>query len=154
MSLPYSLAPADPAPLGLIVLQSDETIEMELRRILPPGQPLFVSRIASDVEVTSATLAAMKSRITDVARLFPEGRRLAAVGYGCTSATAEIGADAVAALVQAGCECDAVTEPVSALMMGMGLVALFANSVCLVLISKHREGEVHMRSVLTTRRAS
>ncbi len=38
------------------------------------------------------------------------------------------------------------SEPVSALMMGMGLVALFANSVCLVLISKHREGEVHMRA--------
>ena len=38
------------------------------------------------------------------------------------------------------------SEPVSALMMGMGLVALVANVICLVLISKHRDGEVHMRA--------
>ena len=29
-------------------------------------------------------------------------------------------------------------------MMAMGLVALVANTVCLVLISKHCDGEVHM----------
>ena len=116
MTLPYSLAPPDPAPLGLIVLQSDETIEMEFRQLLGPDQPLFVSRIPSDTEVTSQTLAAMRGRITDVARLFPEGRRLAAVGYGCTSASAEIGPGPVARLIKAGCDCGATTEPLSALI--------------------------------------
>jgi Co/Zn/Cd efflux system component len=38
------------------------------------------------------------------------------------------------------------SEPISTLMMLMGLVALMANTVCLVLISKHRDGEVHMRA--------
>ena len=38
------------------------------------------------------------------------------------------------------------SEPVSILMMGMGLIALVANITCLVLISKHREAEVHMRA--------
>jgi cation diffusion facilitator family transporter len=38
------------------------------------------------------------------------------------------------------------SEPVSALMMGMGLVALAANVTCLILIAKHREGGVHMRA--------
>lgn len=38
------------------------------------------------------------------------------------------------------------SEPVSTLMMGMGLIALIANITCLTLISKHREGEVHMRA--------
>jgi cation diffusion facilitator family transporter len=38
------------------------------------------------------------------------------------------------------------SEPVSMLMIGMGLVALIANVICLILISKHREGEVHMRA--------
>ena len=28
----------------------------------------------------------------------------------------------------------------------MGLLALIANTVCLILISKHRDGEVHMRA--------
>ena len=38
------------------------------------------------------------------------------------------------------------SEPVSLLMISIGLVALIANSICLALISKHREGEVHMRA--------
>lgn len=38
------------------------------------------------------------------------------------------------------------SEPVSTLMMGMGTLALAANVWCLVLISRHREGEVHMRA--------
>ncbi len=38
------------------------------------------------------------------------------------------------------------SEPVSALMMGMGVVALAANVWCLLLIQKHRDGEVHMRA--------
>ena len=38
------------------------------------------------------------------------------------------------------------SDPVSSLMIGMGVVALIANVICLILISKHREGEVHMRA--------
>ena len=38
------------------------------------------------------------------------------------------------------------SEPVSTLMMGMGVIALIANVTCLVLIARHREGEVHMRA--------
>jgi len=38
------------------------------------------------------------------------------------------------------------SEPVSALMIGIGLVALAANIACLALIARHREGGVHMRA--------
>lgn len=38
------------------------------------------------------------------------------------------------------------SEPVSVLMMGVGAIALVANSICLSLISKHRDGGVHMRA--------
>jgi len=38
------------------------------------------------------------------------------------------------------------SEPVSELMIIMGFIALIANVICLRLISKHREGEVHMRA--------
>ena len=38
------------------------------------------------------------------------------------------------------------SEPESLFMVGVGLVALVANVVCLVLISRHRDGEVHMRA--------
>jgi hypothetical protein len=38
------------------------------------------------------------------------------------------------------------SEPDSNLMMSFGLVALAANVLCLVLITKHREGGVHMKA--------
>lgn len=38
------------------------------------------------------------------------------------------------------------SEPISTPMMVMGLVALMANITCLILIGKHRDGEVHMRA--------
>ncbi|VAX03020.1 Cobalt-zinc-cadmium resistance protein CzcD [hydrothermal vent metagenome] len=38
------------------------------------------------------------------------------------------------------------SEPESVMMIAVGIVALIANTVCLVLIYKHRQGEVHMRA--------
>jgi len=38
------------------------------------------------------------------------------------------------------------SEPQSLLIMSVGAIALFANVICLVLISKHKEGGVHMRA--------
>lgn len=38
------------------------------------------------------------------------------------------------------------SEPVSALMIGISVLALCANTACLALLQKHREGEIHMRA--------
>jgi len=38
------------------------------------------------------------------------------------------------------------SEPESMWMMGFGLLALLANVWCLLLIAKHRHGEIHMRA--------
>lgn len=38
------------------------------------------------------------------------------------------------------------SEPQSTLMLSVGAVALLANIICLVLISRHKEGGVHMRA--------
>ena len=38
------------------------------------------------------------------------------------------------------------SDPESLLMMSVGVLALIANVICLKLIFKHREGEVHMRA--------
>ena len=38
------------------------------------------------------------------------------------------------------------SEPESVYMIGVGLVALVANVVCLTLIARHRDGEIHMRA--------
>lgn len=37
-------------------------------------------------------------------------------------------------------------EPMSLVMFGVALLALFANTACLALIARHRYGEVHMRA--------
>jgi Co/Zn/Cd efflux system component len=38
------------------------------------------------------------------------------------------------------------SDPVSALMMAVGAIALIANLLCLALIAKHRDGGIHMRA--------
>ena len=38
------------------------------------------------------------------------------------------------------------SEPESLFMIAVGIAALVANVICLLLIAKHREGEVHMRA--------
>jgi len=113
---PYTLTETRPPQLGLIALQSDETIEADFRRMLPEGLELMVSRVASDLEVSAASLQKMEAHLTGAAALFPTGARMSAVAYGCTSGTAQIGQARIAELVRAGVATPEVTEPVSALI--------------------------------------
>ncbi|MEM7068085.1 MAG: Asp/Glu racemase [Pseudomonadota bacterium] len=103
--------------LGLVVLQSDETIENEIRHWLPPTEySIFVSRVQNAETVTTETLAAMADHMTASAGLFPRPAKFDAVAYCCTSASSVIGTDKVAELVKAGCTTNAVTNPVTALI--------------------------------------
>lgn len=115
-AFPYRLDPPPAATLGLIVLKEDETLEQDMRRLLPASAQLHVSRVPSGKEVTRETLAAMEAELPAAAGLFPSAVRFDAVGYGCTSGTAVIGAPRVAELIRSGTETTAVTEPVSALL--------------------------------------
>lgn len=103
--------------LGLIVLQSDETVEPEVHQWLPPTQySVFVSRVPSGEEVTQETLAAMADHITASAQLLPTKTGFSAVAYCCTSGTSVIGPHRITELVRNGCETKAVTDPLSALL--------------------------------------
>ena len=105
------------AQLGLIVLQSDETLEYELRKILPEdGVALYTARIPSAQQVSSDSLATMAASLKNTAALLPPELQYKVVGYGCTSGTAVIGAEAVADQVKAGCHTADVTEPLTALI--------------------------------------
>jgi Co/Zn/Cd efflux system component len=55
---------------------------------------------------------------------------------------------AILVLVDVLRRCFLGSEPISALMLGVGVLALAANTVCLALITKHRDGGVHMRASL------
>jgi len=119
MQFSYDLAPqlGTRATIGLISLQSDETIEHDMRRLLPlEGVANYVTRVPSGTEVTNDTLAEMEGNLTGAARLFPLPARFDVVGYGCTSGTSVIGAEVVAGMVKKGCETSAVTDPLTALI--------------------------------------
>jgi len=115
MRFGYALRPAR-RQVGLIVLKTDETIEREFRLWMPETVDLLVSRVESGASVTPESLRAMEARLTGAAALFPDGADLAAAGYGCTSASAEIGAARVAELVRAGVKARKVTDPATALI--------------------------------------
>lgn len=115
-ALPYQMDPPQRPTLGLIVLQADETIEHDFRRLLDPATQLLVSRVPSGQEVTTETLQKMEGDLAAAARLFPGSVRFDVVGYGCTSGTAQIGAPSVARQVRQGTDALEVTQPLSALI--------------------------------------
>lgn len=115
----YQLGPilGQRAVLGLVVLQVDETIEHDLRRILPQKEvALYVSRVPSSQTVNPDSLAEMAGHLCHSASLMPPNLDFDVLGYGCTSATSVIGATRVAELLREGCPAAHVTEPVSALV--------------------------------------
>ncbi|MFY9239014.1 MAG: Asp/Glu racemase [Roseovarius sp.] len=115
--------------LGLIVLQTDETLEFEARQVLAGRDAaLFHTRIPNAQDVTPETLAAMADEMPKVAALLPEG--LDAVGYGCTSGATVIGSDAVAGLVTRAHPKAAVTDPIRAVVAA--LHALNASKIAMV----------------------
>lgn len=123
--------------VGLIVLQVDETIEDDMRRLLPHHASCLVSRVPSAPTVTRDTLRRMEAHLTAAAALLPGSAAFRGVAYGCTSGTAEIGAARIAKLVQEGVKTPNVTEPVSALIAAcrhlgierLGLVSPYVASV-------------------------
>ncbi|SOE12525.1 maleate isomerase [Hoeflea halophila] len=113
------------ATLGLVVLQADETLEQDFRRLFPDREvAIYVSRIPSGEALSAASIAAMEAELARAAMLLPRAARFDAVGYGCTSGTTLIGAAAVAEMLRKGVTTPMVTDPLTA-----SLAALKALSV-------------------------
>lgn len=137
---PYDLAEAEgrAATLGLIVLQVDETIEQDFRRLLP-GQEvaLYVTRIPSGADLTPDTIARMARDLPGAASLLPPAARFGAVGYACTSGTTLIGVERVEELVRQGCRTEQVCNPLTATQAALrhvgarriGLVSPYSASI-------------------------
>ncbi|WP_170336084.1 maleate cis-trans isomerase family protein [Ruegeria arenilitoris] len=115
--IPYTLDTDDPnaSPLGLIVLQTDETLEPEFSAYFSDRKyPIHVTRIPSGIEVTTDSLAEMETALPAAASLLPNARPYRVVGYGCTSASSVIGSECVAELVKQTCNTAEVTNPLRA----------------------------------------
>ena len=89
------------ARIGLLVLESDQTMEWEMRHMADlPGVALYHARLANDAEVTPDTLVQMELELPKAAALLPGYLGLKAIGYGCTSGSTIIGELRVSELIQ------------------------------------------------------
>lgn len=107
------------ANLGVIVLENDETLEQEFRRIMDiPGVALYHTRIPMGPEIRPDTLPQMLADLPAAARLLPPALSFDAIGYACTSASSVIGPEKVAKAIQTVCPGAAVTDPLTAIIAG------------------------------------
>ncbi|MBF9033123.1 Asp/Glu racemase [Rhodobacterales bacterium HKCCE2091] len=122
---PYDLS-EDPLPrIGLIALQVDETVEDDLRRVIPPDHArVNVTRVPSGAELTPDTIRAMETALPAAAALLPPAVTFDAVAYACTSGTTLIGAGRVAELVRQGAKARAVTDPLTAALAAIAALGL------------------------------
>lgn len=103
------------ANLGVIVLETDETLEHEFARIMAlAGVALYHSRISMVPEIRPDTLARMEQDLPASARLLPPALTFDAIGFGCTSAATVIGSESVAQAVRSVCSGAEVTDPLAA----------------------------------------
>lgn len=133
MAMPYRLTDriGSRATLGLIVLQTDETLEQDFRRLFTGTDvAMYVSRVPSGADVTPATLAAMEDELPRAASLLPPSLAYDAIGYGCTSGATIIGAERVAELLRGAARVAAVSNPLSAVVAGLS--ALGARRIGMV----------------------
>lgn len=80
---------------GLIVLQTDEVVEAEVRAWLPQNINLYHTRIPNQDTVSKDTLAEMGAQIPAVCRLFPKHAPIDVIAYCCTSGATVIGESVV-----------------------------------------------------------
>lgn len=130
MALSYELGPPRAASLGLIVLETDETLENEARQAVPLEASLHHTRIYSAPTVTPATLADMAEKLPAAARTFPGHVTYDAIAYCCTSGATVIGQDRVAAAIRTAHPQAKTTDPITAVMAA--LAALGARRIGLL----------------------
>lgn len=99
---------------GLIVLQTDEVVESEVRSWLPDNIKLYHTRIPNQDSVTKETLMEMGNQIPAVCALFPKHAPIKVVAYCCTSGATVIGESAVQKGVQQIFPNARVTNPITA----------------------------------------
>ena len=105
------------ATLGVIVLETDETLEPEFARMMDvDGVALYHSRIPMVSDINTETLAQMESDLPASARLFPPSLDFDVIGYGCTSASTVIGSQNVARAVQSVFPNTRATDPFTAIV--------------------------------------
>jgi len=139
------------ADCGCEVELKDQEQRGILRILLLINAFMFVLEMATGILADSSGLIA--DSVDMLADAVVYGISMFAVGRSAlTKANAAYFSGISQIVISAGIAIDVIrrfifgSDPESVLMMGIGTIALAANITCLLLISKHREGEVHMRA--------
>ena len=125
MKLPFTLDKgiASKAALGLIVLETDETIEAEFASIFNTrGVGLFHARIPVAQEITPDTLQEMEAALPTAVGLLPSVFPIDVVGYACTSGATVIGAENISEIVKKIHPDAKTTDPITAVMAALRAV--------------------------------
>lgn len=118
------------ARIGMIVLQSDQTIEHEFATLLHrEGVVLYHARIPNEMEVTCDTLRKMEADLPVAAGLLPTSFGFDAIGYCCTSGATMIGEGRVDQILRAQHPGAKTSNPITAckaalLALGLRRIAL------------------------------
>lgn len=118
------------ARIGVVVLETDRTLEPEMRSVDLSGVDWYHSRIPMDVSVTPDTLTSMEQNLPTAAALLPVDFDFDAIGYGCTSAATLIGESGVTSAIQSAHPGVACTNPITAAVAA--LRALEAHRIAVV----------------------
>ncbi|NDW52059.1 Asp/Glu racemase [Aliiroseovarius sp. PrR006] len=141
------------ANLGMIVLETDETLEAEFARMADfEGVARYHSRIPMVSEIRADTLARMLDDMPASATLFPSSLDFDVIGYGCTSASTVIGSDKVAAAIQSVRPGAKVTDPLAALIAAstslgaknLGFITPYIPDVSLKMREKLEDAGFHI----------
>ncbi|MEE2769186.1 MAG: Asp/Glu racemase [Actinomycetota bacterium] len=143
------------ALLGLIVLESDQTVEAEVRELRLEGVAHHVSRIPMDATVTEETLQAMEARLPVAAGLLPPEFGFDAIGYACTSGATLIGVGRVAAAIRTEHPSVPCTDPITAAtaafatlgIRSIGLVTPYNAEVTLRMAAHYADGGVEVAAI-------
>lgn len=123
--------PGTRATIGIVVLQTDEAMEGDLRAFLPlDGVALHHTRIPFEPTVTAETLAKMEADLGAAVAMLPASAPFDVIGYGCTSGSAVIGENKIAEQIQSVYPQAQATNPLSA--SKAALKALSATRLALV----------------------
>ena len=103
------------ARIGLLVLESDQTIEEEFRILTAlPGVSIYHARLKNEAEVTTEMLSGMEEQLPIAARLIPSYLGIKSIGYGCTSGATIIGENRVESILNDAHNHVPSTNPLSA----------------------------------------
>ena len=125
--LPFSIIREDARSIqmGLVILETDLTIETEFRHFLVQDKTatrtisLLNTRIPCDDQVTASNLTSMEGRFSDALALFPNNFEFDVIGYGCTSASLLIGDQKIEKIIKSEINVRKVTTPMKAVKRGL-----------------------------------